>query len=340
MTRYTRALPGAVSVVVVSALIGGIFGRSALATQDRLSERYACSRRPSPPSKPVRRARSSRTASSTAPSSGCCRRWTRTRASSIRAATRRCANARKAATTASASAFRSSTATSPSSRFSRGRPAYSKGVRRGDVIAKNRGRRTPRAGPATGRQRAARDPKGTTRGDRPPPPRLRRAASRSTVERDEINIPTIHGAFMIDDRTGYIRLQRLLGDHRSRPRPRARDLPTKGMKRLLLDLRDNPGGPLDQAIKVSNRFLHARRHDRLHARPRAQFRSGLPRASKSPRSRRCRSSCSSTATAPAPRKSSPARCRITIARSSSARRRSARRWCSRSIASAKAPAWR
>ena len=27
------------------------------------------------------------------------------------------------------------------------------------------------------------------------------------------------------------------------------------MKRLLLDLRDNPGGPLDQAIKVSNRFL-------------------------------------------------------------------------------------
>ena len=27
------------------------------------------------------------------------------------------------------------------------------------------------------------------------------------------------------------------------------------MKRLLLDLRGNPGGPLDQAIKVSNEFL-------------------------------------------------------------------------------------
>ena len=27
------------------------------------------------------------------------------------------------------------------------------------------------------------------------------------------------------------------------------------MQRLLLDLRDNPGGPLDQAIRVSNRFL-------------------------------------------------------------------------------------
>ena len=32
-------------------------------------------------------------------------------------------------------------------------------------------------------------------------------------------------------------------------------LPAKGMKRLLLDLRGNPGGPLDQAIKVSNQFL-------------------------------------------------------------------------------------
>ena len=49
------------------------------------------------------------------------------------------------------------------------------------------------------------------------------------------------------------------------------------MKRLLLDLRDNPGGPLDQAIRVSNRFLPQGRPDRLHARPRAEFGSGLSR---------------------------------------------------------------
>ena len=34
-----------------------------------------------------------------------------------------------------------------------------------------------------------------------------------------------------------------------------RDLTAKGMRRLVFDLRGNPGGALDQAIRVSNRFL-------------------------------------------------------------------------------------
>ena len=34
-----------------------------------------------------------------------------------------------------------------------------------------------------------------------------------------------------------------------------RELSAGGMRRLLLDLRGNPGGPLDQAIRVSNLFL-------------------------------------------------------------------------------------
>jgi carboxyl-terminal processing protease len=76
-----------------------------------------------------------------------------------------------------------------------------------------------------------------------------------SVERDEVNIPTLKGVFMIDNETGYIRLNdfsettdRDLGDA-------LETLSGKGMKRLLLDIRDNPGGPLDQAIKVSDRFL-------------------------------------------------------------------------------------
>ena len=40
------------------------------------------------------------------------------------------------------------------------------------------------------------------------------------------------------------------------------------MKRLVLDLRSNPGGQLDQAIRIVNLFVQARLDDRLHARPR------------------------------------------------------------------------
>ena len=76
-----------------------------------------------------------------------------------------------------------------------------------------------------------------------------------TVERDEITIATIQGAFMADERTGYIRM-RDFSETTGRDLERALDdLKDQGMERLLLDLRNNPGGPLDQAIRVSNAFL-------------------------------------------------------------------------------------
>ena len=108
------------------------------------------------------------------------------------------------------------------------------------------------------------------------------------------------------------------------------DLAKQGMRRLLLDLRGNPGGPLDQAIRVSNRFLPQGRPDRLHARAACRIPTWPIARPRRATTRTCRSSCSSTATARARPRSCRARCRITTARSSSARRRSARRSCSRS----------
>ena len=73
--------------------------------------------------------------------------------------------------------------------------------------------------------------------------------------RDEVHIPTIPAAIMLDASTGYIKLQDF-GENTDPELGRAlRELTQKGMKRLVLDLRGNPGGALDQAIKVSNRFL-------------------------------------------------------------------------------------
>ena len=110
-----------------------------------------------------------------------------------------------------------------------GSPAYKKGIRRGDVIARIEGQ----------------DTKGWTSDQ----------AVKQLRGPDEVNIPTLKGVFMIGNETGYIRLNdfsettdRDLGDA-------LETLSGKGMKRLLLDIRDNPGGPLDQAIKVSDRFL-------------------------------------------------------------------------------------
>src|SRR5690606_34513135 len=70
-----------------------------------------------------------------------------------------------------------------------------------------------------------------------------------------IHMPTVPAAFMMDATTGYIKLTDF-GENTDDELGRAlRDLTSKGMRRLVFDLRGNPGGALDQAIKVSNRFL-------------------------------------------------------------------------------------
>src|SRR5260221_9929097 len=75
------------------------------------------------------------------------------------------------------------------------------------------------------------------------------------VERDEVNIGTVRGAYMIDPQTGYIKL----GDFGETSDKEVGDAPDKlkaqGMKRLVFDLRDNPGGLLNAANAIANRFL-------------------------------------------------------------------------------------
>ncbi len=72
--------------------------------------------------------------------------------------------------------------------------------------------------------------------------------------RDEIIIPTVPAYFMIDQTTGYVQL-RDFGETTDRDlRHALESLSKQGMRQLLLDIRNNPGGPLDQAIKVVNEF--------------------------------------------------------------------------------------
>jgi carboxyl-terminal processing protease len=134
-----------------------------------------------------------------------------------------------------------------------GSPAYKKGLRRGDVIARISG---ADAKGWTSEQAVSKlkGPKGTTVNIS-----LRRRGYDGLidldVERDEVNIVTVRGAFMIDKDTAYIKLGDFSETSDDEVGAALKQLTDKGMKRLVFDLRDNPGGPLEQAIRIANRFL-------------------------------------------------------------------------------------
>lgn len=134
-----------------------------------------------------------------------------------------------------------------------GSPAYKKGVRRGDVIAKIDGE-VAKGWTSAQAAKRLRGEKGTLVHIS-----LRRRGYDQLIEldvpRDEINIPTIPATFMIDATTGYVRLQDFAKQTNDDLTVSLKGLRAQGMKRLLLDLRGNPGGPLDQAIEVANQFL-------------------------------------------------------------------------------------
>src|SRR6267143_1478797 len=77
-----------------------------------------------------------------------------------------------------------------------------------------------------------------------------------TIVRDAVPLPTVRNAYMIRPGTGYIGLtggfQRSSDDEL---REALKKLREQGMRQLVLDLRGNPGGLLDQAIDVASEFL-------------------------------------------------------------------------------------
>ena len=78
-----------------------------------------------------------------------------------------------------------------------------------------------------------------------------------TIERDAIAQMTITGTYMIRPGIGYIAMPR--GFHSTTNDELTAAIGTlkdQGATSMVLDLRDNPGGFLDQALKVSDKFLH------------------------------------------------------------------------------------
>jgi carboxyl-terminal processing protease len=139
------------------------------------------------------------------------------------------------------------------SRVFEGSPAYQQGVRRGDVIAQIEG--DSAKGVTTDEAvRKLRGPRGTFVNVG-----IRRKGLDELIPmrvmRDEISIPSIKAAFMVDPQTGYVKVEDF-AEHTDEDLGKAlEEMTAKGMKRLVLDLRGNPGGQLDQAIRIVNRFV-------------------------------------------------------------------------------------
>jgi carboxyl-terminal processing protease len=134
-----------------------------------------------------------------------------------------------------------------------GSPAHDKGIRRGDVIAEIEGQ-TTKGWTTEDAVAKLRGPKGTIVNIG-----IRRKGLEQlipvAVNRDQVSIPSLSAVFMIDRETGYVGITDF-AEHTDEDLGAALEsLSKKGMKRLVLDLRSNPGGQLDQAIRITNRFV-------------------------------------------------------------------------------------
>jgi carboxyl-terminal processing protease len=76
-----------------------------------------------------------------------------------------------------------------------------------------------------------------------------------TVTRAEIPTNSVAFAFLVEPGTGYIRLKDFTQTSAQELLETWDRLDKQGMKRLVFDLRSNPGGLLDQAVAVSDFFL-------------------------------------------------------------------------------------
>jgi carboxyl-terminal processing protease len=75
------------------------------------------------------------------------------------------------------------------------------------------------------------------------------------IVREEIRIKSVPSAYMIDNQVGYVELVRFSERSTEELKTAIETLRSQGMKGLILDMRRNPGGLLDQGISIADLFL-------------------------------------------------------------------------------------
>lgn len=76
-----------------------------------------------------------------------------------------------------------------------------------------------------------------------------------TITRDDIPLYTVDTSYMLDNKTGYVKINRFAATTHEEFMEAMEELEKKGMERIVLDLRGNPGGYLAQAIAIAEEFF-------------------------------------------------------------------------------------
>ncbi len=80
-----------------------------------------------------------------------------------------------------------------------------------------------------------------------------------TIERADISVASVKDARMLEDGIGYLRVTQFNEPTADALQEKLDELSGQGMRALVLDLRNNPGGLLRSAIEVSQKFLPSRK---------------------------------------------------------------------------------
>lgn len=98
-----------------------------------------------------------------------------------------------------------------------------------------------------------------------------------TITRGKIPIYSVDVGYMVDDKTGYIKINRFATSTYDEFMEKLRALKKVGMKNLILDLKDNPGGFLTAATKIADEFLDGNKlivYTQGRARKKTEYRAG------------------------------------------------------------------
>lgn len=80
-----------------------------------------------------------------------------------------------------------------------------------------------------------------------------------TIKRDKIPIYSLDVAYMLDNEIGYIKINKFSATTAQELNDAFEKLENENFKKLVLDLRGNPGGYLDAAVRMADEFLEKRK---------------------------------------------------------------------------------